>query len=101
MISPQYLPLLMKYFDGVDAALSGRLLRAVPPDEPALTNELCALMDAATRCRERLLEFSIDRLNDALAACGDDMRFDLRIETHPHNSRMEAFVSPKRLGTYP
>jgi len=98
MIGPQHLPFLITYFDGIDAALSGRLLRAVPPDEPALTNELCALMDADTQRREKLLEFNIDRLNAALAMCGDDMRFDLRIDTHPHNPRMEAFVSQSDLG---
>jgi hypothetical protein len=98
MIGPQHLPLLTSYFDSVDAALSGRLLRAVPPDEPALTNELCALMDADTQRREKLLKFNIDRLNAALAACGDDMQFDVRIDTHPHNPRMEAFVSQSDLG---
>jgi hypothetical protein len=98
MIGPQHLTHLTKYFDGVDAALSGKLLRAVPPDEPALTNELCALMDAQTQRRERLLEFNIDRLNEALAACGDDMRFELRVDTHPHNPKMEAFVSQSDLG---
>lgn len=98
MIGPQHLPFLITYFDGIDAALSGRLLRVVPPDEPALTNELCALMDADTQRREKLLEFNIDRLNAALAACGDDVQFDLRIDTHPHNPRMEAFVSQSDLG---
>jgi hypothetical protein len=98
MIGPQHLPFLITYFDGIDAALSGRLLRAVPPDEPALTNELCALMDADTQRREKLLEFNIDRLNAALATCGDDMQFELRIDTHPHNPRMEAFVSQSDLG---
>jgi hypothetical protein len=98
MIGPQHLPFLITYFDGIDAALPGRLLRAVPPDEPALTNELCALMDADTKRREKLLEFNIDRLNAALATCGDDMHFDLRIDTHPHNSRVEAHVSQSDLG---
>jgi hypothetical protein len=98
MIGPQHLPFLITYFNGIDAALSGRLLRSVPPDEPALTNELCALMDAETQRREKLLEFNIDRLNAALAACGDDMEFDIRIDTHPHNPKMEAFVSQSDLG---
>ena len=98
MIGPQHLPFLITYFDGIDAALSGRLLRAVPPDEPALTNELCALMDADTQRREKLLQFNIDHLNAALAACGDDMQFEVRIDTHPHNMKMEAFVSQSDLG---
>src|SRR5215216_715352 len=54
MIGPQHIPLLTAYFGGMDATLSGKLLRLVPPDEPALTNELCALMDAETQRRERL-----------------------------------------------
>jgi hypothetical protein len=55
-------------------------------------------MDAGTQRREKLLEFNIDRLNAALAACGDDMQFDVRIDTHPHNPIMEAFVSQSDLG---
>lgn len=98
MLGPQHLPHLIAYFDSVDAALSQTFLRPVPPEEVALTGQFCALMDAATQRRERLLAFNIDDLNAALAACGDDLHFDLVIETHQHSSRMESLVSQSDFG---
>ena len=89
MIGLQHIPLLATFFDGVDAALSNRFMRPVPPQEPALTSELCALLDAATQRRERSLKFNVDRLNSSLAALGDDLQFDFRIDTHQHSAKME------------
>jgi hypothetical protein len=48
MFGPQHLKYVITYLDGVDRALSPRMLRKHPLDEPALTNELCALLDADT-----------------------------------------------------
>jgi hypothetical protein len=98
MIGIQHIPHLVAYFDGVDAALSRTFLRPVPPDEPALTSQLCALMDAETQRREESLRFNIDRLNEAIASCGDDLKFDFRIDTHQHSIKMENLVSQSDLG---
>ncbi len=99
MLGPQHVPSLIKFFDGVDAALSVKLLRPTAPDEPALTNELCALMDERVQHEEGLLkEFNIDALNAALAELGDDTKFEFRIDTHPHNPVFENKVSQADLG---
>jgi hypothetical protein len=98
MIGIQHISHLVAYFDGVDTALSRTFLRPVPPDEPALTSQLCALMDAETQRREESLRFNIDRLNEAIASCGDDLKFDFRIDTHQHTTKMENLVSQSDLG---
>jgi hypothetical protein len=99
MLGPQHVPSLIKFFDGVDAALSLKLLRPTAPDELALTNELCALMDERVQREEGLLkEFNIDALNAALADFGDDTKFEFRIDTHPHNPVFENKVSQADLG---
>jgi hypothetical protein len=98
MIGIQHVHHLIAYFEGVDAALSRTFLRPVPPDEPALTNQLCALMDAETQRREQSLSFNIDQLNEALALCGDDVKFEFRIDTHHHSTKMENLVSQSDFG---
>ncbi len=93
MLSPHQLPLLIQYFDGIDLAVSNRLLRRVPPIEPTLTEEFCALMDADSQRRENLLAFGIDALNKALGEHGEIVEAELKIETHQHATWMEAYVS--------
>ena len=93
MLSPYHIPLLVRYFNGIDIAVSKRLLRSVPPSEPTLTEEFCALMDVDNQRRESSLEFDIDSLNAALCEHGDLIDADFRIETHQHTGRMEAYVS--------
>jgi hypothetical protein len=93
MFSPYHLPFLIRYLDGVDLAVANRMLRRVPPSEPTLTEEFCALMDPENQRREGSLAFSADDLNTALAAHGDRIDAEFTIETHQHSSRMEAYVS--------
>lgn len=93
MLGPYHLPLLIRYFDGIDLAVSKRLLRRVPPSEPTLTEEFCALMDAESQRRERLLEFDIDALSAALRAHGELIDVDFSIDAHQHAKWMEAYVS--------
>ncbi|MGZ3278034.1 MAG: hypothetical protein ACXWKX_08375 [Caulobacteraceae bacterium] len=50
-------------------------------------------MDAGSQRRERLLEFDIDRLQEALGAQGGLFDVDFQIQTHQHSGRMEAYVS--------
>lgn len=93
MLGPQHIGPIIRFFDSVDIALTSRLLRPVAPDEPALTNEFCALMDADTQRREHRPEFTIDHLNSELAECGDNLNFKLQIDTHSHNAALEHLVS--------
>jgi hypothetical protein len=98
MFGPQHLPHLIAYFDGIDSALSQRMLRKHPPDEPALTNELCALLDAETQSLEGRPPYSADRLNSDLASVGDGLDIEVTIDTYPHNSAMERHVSQSDFG---
>jgi hypothetical protein len=98
MFGPQHLKHVIEYFDGVDDALSQRLLRKHPPDEPALTNELCALLDADTQQNEDRLAYDIEDLNRALAKCGDGLDFEFTLDTYPHNTAMERYVSQSDFG---
>lgn len=98
MFGPQHLTHVIRYLDGVDHALSQRMLRKHPPDEPALTNELCALLDADTQRAEESLPYSVDQLNADLAAVGDGLDFEVTLDTYPHNTAMERHVSQSDFG---
>ncbi|TCQ14085.1 hypothetical protein [Rhizobium sp. PP-CC-3G-465] len=98
MFGPQHLPFVIRYLNGIDYTLSKKMVRKHPPDEPSLTNELCALLDADTQRSESLLEYNIDHLNADLAACGDGVDFEVTIDTRPHNSAMERHVSQSDFG---
>jgi hypothetical protein len=98
MFAPQHLKHVIRYLDGVDHALSQRMLRKHPPDEPALTNELCALLDADTQRAEESLPYSVDQLNVDLAAVGDGLNFEVTLDTYPHNTAMERHVSQSDFG---
>ncbi|PBB20406.1 hypothetical protein [Mesorhizobium sp. WSM4313] len=98
MFGPQHLKHLIKFLDGVDQALSQRMLRKHPPDEPALTNELCALLDADTQRAEERLSYTLDQLNIDLAAAGDGLDFEVTLDTYPHNTAMERHVSQSDFG---
>jgi hypothetical protein len=93
MFSPYHLPFLIKYFDGIDKVIATRMLRIVPPSEPTLTEEFCALMSPANQRREGALAFDADHLQAALTSHGDLIDADFTIETHQHSQRMEAYVS--------
>lgn len=98
MFGPQHLKHIITYLDGVDRALSQRMLRKHPPDEPALTNELCALLDAETQRSEELLSYSLDQLNTDLTAVGDGLDFEVTLDTYPYNTAMERHVSQSDFG---
>lgn len=98
MFGPQHLKHVITYLDGVDHALSQRMLRKHPPDEPALTNELCALLDADTQKAECRLPYSLEQLNADLTAVGDGLDFEVTLDTYPHNTAMEHHVSQSDFG---
>ena len=98
MFGPQHLTHLIAYFDGIDSALSQRMLRKHAPDEPALTNELCALLDAETQRSEERPSYTADHLNADLTAAGDGLDIEVTIDTYPHNSAMERHVSQSDIG---
>lgn len=98
MLTPYQLPLFVRYFDGIDLAVSRRLLRPVAPSETTLTQEFCALMDAGTQRREASLPFDAEALQADLARPGDMVDVQISIETHQHGPRLEAYVSQSDFG---
>lgn len=98
MLTPYQLPLFVRYLDGIDLAVSRRLLRPVAPSETTLTQEFCALMDAGTQRREASLLFDAEALQTALARPGDMVDVHISIETHQHGPRLEAYVSQSDFG---
>ncbi|WP_155773813.1 hypothetical protein [Methylorubrum extorquens] len=98
MFGPQHLHYVIKFLEGVDFKLSEPMRRKHPPDEPALTNELCALLDAETQRGENRLSYNLDHLNNDLAAVGDGLDFEVTLDTHPHNTAMERHVSQSDFG---
>lgn len=98
MFGPQHLQHLIRYFDGIDSVLSELLLRKVPSEEPHLTNELCALLDADTQQREKKLSYSVEDLNRDLASADDGVDFEATLDTYPHNTAMERYVSQSDFG---
>lgn len=98
MFGPPHLTHVIRYLDGVDYALSQRMLRKHPPDEPALTNELCALLDADTQRAEQSVPYNVYQLNADLAAVGDGLDFEVTLDTYPHNTAMERHVSQSDFG---
>jgi hypothetical protein len=98
MFGPYQLPHFIKYFDGIDLALSRRMLRSTLPSETTLTEEFCALMDAPTQRREHSLSFDIDALTKALTQHGGAIDVEIDVATHKHLSGMEAYVSQSDFG---
>jgi hypothetical protein len=98
MFAPKHFELVSRYLDGIDEAVTSRMIRKFPPDETALTGNLCALMDAETQRREGDLAFNIDALNEALNEDGDGLDFEVQIDTHPHSSIYENRVSQADFG---
>lgn len=98
MFGPQHLKYVIKFLDGVDFKLSEMMRRKHPQDEPALTNELCALLDADTQREEKRLSYDLDHLNADLVAAEDGLDFKATLDTFPHNTAMERHVSQSDFG---
>lgn len=98
MFGPQHLKYIIKYLEGIDFALSQKMRRSYAPDEPALTNELCALLDCETQEIEKTLAYNLCDLNKDLDSVGDALDFEVSIDTYPHNSNMERYVSQSDFG---
>lgn len=98
MLTPYQIPLLIRYFDGIDLAVSRRLSRVVPPSETTLTQEFCALMDADAQRREQSLPFDAAALQEALAKPGDMLDMTFSVAAHQHGTRLEAYVSQADFG---
>lgn len=97
MISPAVVGPILRHVDAIDAALSRRVARKRPWDEPALTSLLCDLLDAETQ-REENVDHSVEELNRDLQQIDGLVRVDFSIDTHAYTPSWERWVTQADLG---
>ncbi|WP_316171766.1 hypothetical protein [Bradyrhizobium sp. SZCCHNRI1058] len=56
------------------------------------------MLDADTQRAEESLPYNVDQLNADLAAVEDDLDFEVTLDTYPHNTAMERYVSQSDFG---
>lgn len=97
MISLRAIQLLLRYFNGIDQALSARLSRKRPWPEEALTAALCDLMDAETQ-EEEGVTYSLGNLLTDLARTDEPLGIGIKIETHQYPKQIEHYVTQADIG---
>jgi hypothetical protein len=97
MISLRAIQLLLKYFDGIDQALSARLSRKHPWPEEALTAVFCDLMDGETQ-EEEGVSYGLSSLYSDFAKADDPLSVNIRIDTHQYSKQIEHHVTQSDVG---
>ena len=88
---------LRRFFEGVDRAVSAEMEAGRSLLEENLCFVLCRLLDGGSTF-QRILEYSLDRLNADLQGCGTGQRLEIEFETNEHKRSFEAAVSRADLG---
>ncbi len=88
---------LRRFFEGVDRAVSAEMEAGRSLLEENLSFVLCRLLDG-TSTFQRILTYSLERLNESLRACGTAQRLEIEFETNEHKKSFEAAVSRADLG---
>lgn len=91
------LPLFIRYFDGVDAAAVSKLMRKVPRDEPAITSELCDLLDE-DYSDEYSRPYSLKEFRKNVSAAMPLAQVSLQVDTHQYSAQMERWVTQSDIG---
>lgn len=89
--------ILWRFFDGVSAAVSGRMVRGSPPGEENLTFLLCELLDANTTSLHAL-SYPLSQVQEDLATSDAGITVDVEFETHEHSKHIESKYSGADLG---
>lgn len=97
MISLRAVQLLLRYFDGIDQALSARLSRKRPWPEEALTATLCDLMDAETQ-EEEGVSYGLASLLRDLSRTDEPLGISIKIETHQYPKQIEHYITQADIG---
>jgi hypothetical protein len=88
---------LRKYFDGVDRAISEEMQVGKSVSEESLTFMLARLLDDQSTF-QRMLDYSIEELNNDLDNCGTGAQISIEFETNEHKKHFESSVSNADLG---
>jgi hypothetical protein len=88
---------LWRFFDGVSAAVSSRMVRGSSPVEENLTFLLCELLDANTTSLHAL-SYSLAQVRTDLEASDAGLTIDVEFETHEHSKYVESRYSGADLG---
>lgn len=97
MISPRHLRLLIRHLDCIDQVVASRLDSARPWTEPALTSQLCDLLDDETTDREKM-EYSREHLRNDLESSDEGLSVALRVESIQYTPKQERWVTQADVG---
>ena len=95
MFSPYQLPHVIRFFNGIDTVVSGKLAGPAPAKESTLTFVFSELMDAERQNQYRL-PLGIDALQDKINSKGDMLRVTLEMTSH--EGKYETYVSNADFG---
>lgn len=97
MLSPFATRLILKHFNAIDEAVTGKLLYKRARDEEEITKSLVDALDEECQSQENI-SFGIDQLRNELLKAGDPTSVDLSIETHSYTKTWEHYVSQADIG---
>lgn len=97
MLSPFATSLILRHFNAIDEAVTGKLLYKRPRDEEDITKSLVDALDEECQLQENIA-YSIDHLRNDLLVAGEPTFIDLAIETHSYSKKWERYVSQADLG---
>lgn len=89
--------ILWRFFDGVSAAVSTRMIHGSPPAEENLTFLLCELLDANTTSLHAL-SYPLSQARTDLEASDSGVTLDVEFQTHEHSKHVESRYSGADLG---
>jgi len=97
VLSPFATTLIIKHFNAIDEAVTGKLLYKRPRDEEDITKSLVDALDEECQLQENIA-YRIDHLRNDLLVAGEPTFVDLAIETHSYSKKWERYVSQADLG---
>ncbi len=97
IIKPGDVDHLLRYFSGVDEALSRRFAIGFLPDEEHLTSLLCELLDEKGS-ELHALSYSVSNLNSDLKNSGSLLTTSVSLSTTPYNKYQERYFTQSDIG---
>jgi hypothetical protein len=97
VLSPFATHHILKHFNAIDEAVTGKLLYKRPRDEEDITKSLVDALDEECQVQEKIA-YRIDQLRNDLLVAGEPTFVDLNVETHTYTKHWERYVSQADLG---
>ena len=98
LLGPAHIPLLVRYFDGVDAYVSSQFARPNLPEENQLSNEFSTAVHVEGEKSFARLEFGQGELRQAFADLQDGHNIDVSFQAVQHSKEFENQVSQSDIG---